>query len=184
MKTASSFVTTAAAVLLVACRQHEAARSAAAPPAIAAADSIVIDTVPARTPSAPAVNRRSSASIVGDTFLLVAIGSQSTRVPVSDSAPCGFQPYLRLVISNESMFYHVTDNKPTCFGPATDSASHWTGLWSTYRVNHDTLHLFQGDGSETFYWVSGILSDDSLIEFGDKPYRFARIRPAAASKAR
>ena len=90
------------------------------------------------------VPRSSPASIRGDTFVLVAIGSQSTRVPVSDSAPCGFLPYLRLVISDERSFYHVTDNRPTCFGPPTDSASHWSGLWSTYRVNGDTLHLFQG----------------------------------------
>jgi hypothetical protein len=126
---------------------------------------------------APASTRHSSASIAGDTFLLVAIGSQSTRVPVSDSAPCGFLPYLRLVISTDSMFYHVTSNQPTCFGPATDSASHWTGLWSTYRINRDTLHLFQGDGNETFYWVSGILSADSLIDLSGNGYRFVRIRP-------
>ena len=132
---------------------------------------------------APAVTRRSSTSIVGDTFLLVAIGSRSTRVPVSDSTPCGFSPYLRLVISTDSMFYHVTDDKPTCFGPATDSASHWTGLWSTYRVNRDTLHLFQGDGNETFYWVSGILSADSLIDLSGNGYRFMRIRPRSATKA-
>jgi hypothetical protein len=134
----------------------------------------------ARAPdtTARASTRHSLASIAGDTFLLVAIGAQSTRVPVSDSAPCGFLPYLRVVISSDSMFYHVTTNQPTCFGPATDSASHWTGLWSTYRVNRDTLHLFQGDGNETFYWVSGILSADSLIDVSrNKPYRFVRIRP-------
>lgn len=134
--------------------------------------------------SPSAVPPSSPASIRGDTFVLVAIGSQSTRVSVSDSAPCGFSPYLRLVISDERSFYHVTDNRPTCFGPATDSASHWSGLWSTYRVNGDTLHLFQGDGDETFYWVSGILSDDSLIELAsDRPRRFVRLRPTATSKS-
>jgi hypothetical protein len=121
---------------------------------------------------------RSPASIVGDTFLLVAMGDQSTRVPVSDSAPCGFLPYMRLVISNETHFYHVKNNEPTCFGPATDSAAHYSGEWSTYRIAGDTLHLFQGDGNETFYWVSGILSADSLVEVnGDKPFHFVRIRP-------
>ena len=125
----------------------------------------------------------SPASIRGDTFVLVAIGSQSTRVPVSDSAPCGFLPYLRLVISDERSFYHVTDNRPTCFGPPTDSVSHWSGLWSTYRVNGDTLHLFHGDGDETFYWVSGILSTDSLIQLSsDRPYQFVRIRPTAQKR--
>lgn len=104
---------------------------------------------------------------------------------MSDSAPCGFLPHLRLVISDERSFYHVTDDRPTCFGPPTDSASHWTGEWSRYRVNRDTLHLFQGDGDETFYWVSGILSDDSLIQLSsDKPYRFVRIRPTTARSVR
>jgi len=145
-------------------------------PAKAAESSALTAHVP--DAKAPALTRNSSASIAGDTFLLVAIGSQSTRVPMSDSAPCGFLPYLRLVISTDSTFYHVTTNQPTCFGPATDSASHSTGLWSTYRVNRDTLHLFQGDGNETFYWVSGILSDDSLIQLSaDNPFRFMRIRP-------
>lgn len=178
MKIASS-VTAALAALLAACSKHETPHSTVVRPVAARKDSIEVDTLPP-----PPANRSSPASIVGDTFLLVAIGSQSMRVPVSDSAPCGFQPYLRLVISTDSIFYHVTDNKPTCFGPATVSASHWTGLWSTYRVNRDTLHLFQGDGDETFYWVSGILSDDSLIEFGEKPHRFVRIRPKAASRVR
>lgn len=151
------------------------------------ADAEKQSTVVANVPNArgSAVARNSPASIRGDTFILVAIGSQSTRVPVSDSAPCGFLPYLRLVISDERSFYHVTDNRPTCFGPATDSASHWSGEWSTYRVNRDTLHLFQGDGDETFYWVSGILSDDSLIQLSsDKPFRFVRIRPPVAPKRR
>jgi hypothetical protein len=127
----------------------------------------------------------STASIVGDTFLLVAIGSKSTRVPVSDSTPCGFLPYLRLVISTDESFYHVENDKPTCFGPPTDSASRWSGEWSTYRVNRDTLHLFKGDGDETFYWVSGILSADSLIGLAsDNPMRFVRVRPTAAPKRR
>jgi hypothetical protein len=135
--------------------------------------------------TATASARNSSTSIAGDTLVLVAIGSQSTRVPVSDSAPCGFLPYLRLVISDEKAFYHVEDNKPTCFGPPTDSASHWSGEWSTYRVNRDTLHLFKGDGDETFYWVSGILSADSLIQVSsDKPLRFTRIRPTATTTRR
>lgn len=134
----------------------------------------------APNPSVSAIPQSSPGSIVGDTFVLVAIGSQSTRVPVSDSAPCGFLPYLRVVISNEQSFYRVTDNHPTCFGPATDSASHWSGEWSTYRVNRDTVHLFQGDGNETFEWVTGMLTDDSLIElYGDRPRRFLRIRPTA-----
>lgn len=137
-------------------------------------------TVVPHATNASTIPRSFPASIRGDTFVLVAIGSQSTRVPVSDSAPCGFLPYLRVVISDERSFYRVTDNHPTCFGPSTDSASHWSGLWSTYRLNRDTLHLFQGDGDETFYWVSGILSDDSLIELSsDKPFRFVRIRPTA-----
>ena len=152
-------------------------------PADAAKPSATTAHVPEAEPPAP--TRNPPAPIAGDTFVLVAIGEQSTRVPVSDSAPCGFLPYLRLVISNEKQFYHVTDNRPTCFGPATDSASHWSGEWSTYRVNGDTLHLFQGDGDETFYWVSGILSGDSLIQLSsDKPFRFMRIRPAATAKRR
>ena len=138
-------------------------------------------TVVAHAPNtgASAVARNAAASIAGDTFVLVAVGSQSTRVPVSDSAPCGSLPYLRVVISDEHSFYRITDNRQTCFGPPTDSAARYSGeWWSTYRVNGDTLHLFQGDGDETFYWVSGILSDDSLIQpSGDKPFRFVRIRP-------
>ena len=152
-------------------------------PARADSSSTVVAHVP--DASGSAIARNSPASIRGDTFVLVAIGSQSTRVPVSDSAPCGFLPYLRLVISDEHSFYRVTDNRSTCFGPATDSASHWSGEWSTYRVNSDTLHLFQGDGDETFYWVSGILSDDSLIQLSSaKPFRFVRIRPTASPKSR
>lgn len=152
--------------------------SACSREAPARADTTSAEVTQVRDSSGSATRRNTPTSIRGDTFLLVAVGSQSTRVPVSDSAPCGFQPYLRLVISDERSFYRVTDTRPTCFGPATDSASHWSGLWSTYRMNGDTLHLFQGDGDETFYWVSGILSDDSLIQLADdKPYRFVSIRP-------
>jgi hypothetical protein len=152
-------------------------------PASAGKSSAVTAHAPETTASASA--RKSAESIAGDTFVLVAIGSQSTRVPVSDSAPCGFLPYLRLVISDEQAFYHVTDNRPTCFGPPTDSAAHWSGERSTYRVNRDTLHLFKGDGDETFYWVSGIVSADSLIPLSsDQPWRFTRIRPTGAPKRR
>lgn len=152
-------------------------------PAPAVKSSAVVARAPDETPSPP--TRNAPESIAGDTFVLVAIGSQSTRVPVSDSTPCGFLPYLRLVISDEQAFYHVTNNQPTCFGPPTDSASHWSGEWSTYRVSGDTLHLFKGDADETFYWVSGILSADSLIDLsGDKPLRFMRIRPTAAPNRR
>jgi hypothetical protein len=174
----NAVITLVASILAPGC-SREVPPDAAKPPATAIAH------VPETKPLALASTASRPASIVGDTFVLVAIGDQSTRVPVSDSAPCGFHPYLRLVISNEKYFYHVTDNRPTCFGPATDSASHWSGLWSTYRLAGDTLHFFQGDGAETFYWVSGLLSDDSLIQVSeDKPYRFTRIRPAATSKRR
>lgn len=144
-------------------------------------DSAKSSAMSAQAPEAQQTAPRphSPASIVGDTFRLVAIGDRSTGAPVSDSAPCGFLPYMRLVISDETHFYHVEDNRPTCFGPATDSAAHYSGEWSTYRLAGDTLHLFKGDGNETFYWVSGILSNDSLIELSsDKPLRFVRIRPA------
>ena len=83
-------------------------------------------------------------------------------------------------MSDDSSFYRVEDDSPTCFGPTTDSAAHWSGRWSTYRINGDTLHLFEGDGDETFQWVNGIVSEDSLIQlFADKPFRFVRIRPTA-----
>lgn len=137
----------------------------------------------ARGASASVASPTSPGSIAGDTFLLVTIGSRSTRAPVSDSAPCGFQPYLRLVVSDEHSFYRVTDNRPSCSGPATDSAAHYTGEWSTYRMNLDTLHFFEGDGDERYYWVSGILTRDSLIQLsGDKPFRFVRLRPTVSTR--
>jgi hypothetical protein len=170
-----ALITLTASIAMACGRSHEV-------PADAKKSSATI----AHLPDAPRPTSKPNApaSIVGDTFVLVAIGDQSTRVPVSDSAPCGFLPYMRLVISNETSFYHVEHNQPTCFGPPTDSASRESGVWSTYRLNRDTLHLFQGDGSETFYWVSGILSADSLIERGDKPRRFVRIRPTFRLKRR
>jgi hypothetical protein len=171
-----ALISVTASIALACGRSHEI-------PADAAKSSATTAHAPDAKPPAPVRNH--PASIVGDTFVLVAIGDQSTRVPVSDSAPCGFLPYMRLVIANETHFYHVEDNQPTCFGPATDSASRESGVWSTYRLNRDTLHLFQGDGSESFFWVDGILSADSLIEpSGDRPRRFVRIRPTSTSKRR
>ena len=126
----------------------------------------------------------SAPSIVGDTFVLVTVGSRSTKVPVSDSAACGYRPYMRIVIADQEKFYQVTDEKRWCDGPLTDSASRYSGLWSSYHLQGDTLFMSQGDGNETFDWLAGILSADSLIELDGEWRRFARLRPRERAKTR
>jgi hypothetical protein len=111
--------------------------------------------------------------LTGDTLDLVAVGRNF--VPGNDTAPpnCATPRSLRIIFRSPKEYVAHNVTRRGCGAPNADS----TTTESKYTVRADTLFIYEGDGDETFQWIVGTLTADSLIQIStDTPDRFVRRR--------